>query len=178
MNESERWVPCFGFPEYEVSSMGNVRRISPAKGAVPGRVLKPRTNARGYLYVNICRYGKAKSMRVHRLVALSFLGPITNGMDRVNHKNGIQSDNRAENLEWTTQRGNIKHAYLTGLSRRGELHGSSVISDAAVEEIRSRYSSGSVSQSALASEYGISRGHVSGIVLMKTRAAPAVRVNG
>ena len=65
--------------------------------------------------VLIAKNGKKKYERVHRLVALAFLDN-PNSFPVVNHLNGIKDDNRVENLEWTTVRGNTKHAVDNDLS--------------------------------------------------------------
>ena len=49
-------------------------------------------------------YGKAKTLYLHKLVALAFL-PCDDPSRRVVHKNKDRSDNRLENLEWVA---NIK----------------------------------------------------------------------
>jgi len=58
----------------------------------------------GYRSIGI----NGKRMQVHRLVCQTF-HPIDNPEDFVvNHINHVKDDNRAENLEWTTQRENCK----------------------------------------------------------------------
>jgi hypothetical protein len=53
-----------------------------------------------------------KRVAVHRLVSFAWLPERpTDKHIWVNHKNGIRSDNRAINLEWTTISQNIKHSH-------------------------------------------------------------------
>lgn len=68
----------------------------------------------GYLFFSICKDGQRKNMKVHRLVASSFI-PNPNNYPVVNHINGIKADNRVENLEWCTYSENTLHAFRTGL---------------------------------------------------------------
>lgn len=79
-----------------------------------GKFLKPYISDNGYERVRICEDGKFESWTVHRLVAKLFLKQ-EKGKNQVNHKNGIKTDNRVENLEWCTNSENQKHSWSMGL---------------------------------------------------------------
>jgi len=93
---------------YEVSDKGNFRSFVKNKN---GKLLKiVQHYKKQYASVKIA----GKWMSAHRLVAETFISNPHN-KPQVNHINGIKDDNRVENLEWTTQSENLKHAYSLGL---------------------------------------------------------------
>jgi hypothetical protein len=71
--------------------------------------MKPTDNGHGYLLVFLSQKGKRKNFYVHRLVADHFVDNVC-GCDYVNHKDYDTTNNRADNLEWCTQRQNIRHS--------------------------------------------------------------------
>jgi NUMOD4 motif/HNH endonuclease len=122
----ESWRPVVGYEGlYEVSDHGQVRRVAPARAATVGYILKPNTDHNGYPRVRLAPApGQHRLIRVHRLVALAFIGPPPQA-HLVNHKDGNKANNHVSNLEWTTYSGNARHALALGLTNpvKGERHG-------------------------------------------------------
>lgn len=82
-----------------------------------GKILKKKQHlVHGYCYCGIYDVIQKKciSRRVHRLVAEAFI-PNPNNYTIVGHKNNNKSDNRVENLYWTTNSENTQKAVDDGL---------------------------------------------------------------
>lgn len=103
---------------YEVSTKGNVRSKTRYvfKSDIgrdilrKGKVLSLTKRRDGYLHVGLYFTKKQYMLKVHRLVAETFLDRI-DGKPEVNHMNGNKSDNRVENLEWVSREENMSHSY-------------------------------------------------------------------
>lgn len=107
----EEWRPAVGLEGYyEVSSLGNLRRVKPGKNARLYENRKFSKAPNGYLNTEVYLDGTRATVHLHRLVALTFVGQPPDGKPQVNHKNGNKTDNRAVNLEWVSQSENMRHA--------------------------------------------------------------------
>lgn len=101
-----------------------------------GKILKYGLGTWGYLHYNLrSSKGTSTTKKVHRLVAETFI-PNPENKRTVNHKNGIKTDNRVENLEWMTSKENMTHAYKNLLNHRKRL------TDKDLADIRQRYKNG------------------------------------
>ena len=89
------------YPGYYVDDLGIV--YSEKYGYLKELKQYPKTH--GYLYVALSKNGKKHYLRVHRLVAETFISNPYNLLE-VNHKDENKQNNRVLNLEWCTSRDN------------------------------------------------------------------------
>lgn len=152
-------IPVQWAPLYAVRTDGAV--ISRVSGTP--RPLRPRL-VNKYHHVTLCVDGRKHQRSVHRLVLETFVGERPDLV--ANHLNGVRTDNRLENLEWTTPSGNAQHAYATGLHTISEKHRQSAreigrqrgkLCEADIRNIRAMYHSGNTNKAALARKFKINR---------------------
>lgn len=99
---------------YQVSNLGRIKSL--ARDAykpngivnchVKEKILVPSLDGGGYPIVGLCKNGKRKIMKVHRLVAMAFI-PNPENKPQVNHIDEVKINNVVENLEWCDASFNI-----------------------------------------------------------------------
>lgn len=162
----EIWKDVKGYEGlYQVSNLGRVKRITISE-LVMKQTLHKKT---GYLQVGFRKDKKRKTMSVHRVVAQAFCEQ-EEGKNVVNHLNGVKTDNRASNLDWTTKKENEEHAVRLGLRNDliGENNISCILTREEVIEIYELAHSGTISQFKIADKFKIHQANVSSIKLGKT----------
>lgn len=135
------WKDIEGFPNYQISNLGNVWSKKTNK------ILKPYKTNKGYLTVGFWLNGKKKKLSIHRLVAKAFLSNPQN-LAEVNHIDGCKTNNNVSNLEWATGSNNVSHAYRTSLRK-------TKLSEIQVAEIKNLIKQG-LTQREIASKYNVS----------------------
>lgn len=163
--EEELWKEIPGYEgRYAVSNMGRVKRLyKPTAGHTELVPIAP-NKRNGYVYVMLYKEGKAKNIRVHRLVMLAFIGPsdLT-----VNHKDFNKANNQLSNLEYLTSLENTRH-----FRNRVKHHRSNFkLTPEEVVVIKSRLLNGD-KHSEIAKEFGVSRNTITDIACGKTWGSP------
>ena len=109
---------------YQVSNLGRVRSLDVRTYQKnkfgkfqyvlhKGKILKIQKQRNGYFTIDLHMNGKFERKTIHRLVAETFISN-PNNYQYINHKDSNTSNNRVDNLEWCTQKYNIKYAYDFG----------------------------------------------------------------
>lgn len=107
---------------YQASNLGRIKGLRRYKQnhsklqLVEEKIIKQYVNKHnGYVYAVLCKDGKEKNCRVHKLIATAFI-PNPENKKTINHIDGNKANNRVDNLEWATNQENIMHAIETGLA--------------------------------------------------------------
>jgi hypothetical protein len=131
----EVWKLYEDEPRYEVSTLGRVRHVADKsiKYSKPDKI--------GYIYIQYKTKGEIKNLKVHRMVAKTFLvNP--DSFPEVNHKDGVKSNNCVDNLEWCNRQANVAHGHALGLyNRKGTKNGRAVLTEDVVHALCAWYAS-------------------------------------
>lgn len=189
----EKWKDIEGYEGlYQVSNLGRVKRILFVNNIITKPINKilncSKIDNLGYPQVTLCKNGHRKYLRIHRIVAKSFI-PNPNNYPCVNHIDGNKRNNCISNLEWCNHSYNTIHALNTGLInaekrnkaskenikkaqksspclKGGENSPSSVLRENDVIEIRRIYKNKEMSSRQLAEKYKV---HISTIQRVLSR---------
>ena len=176
----ETWKDIIGYEtSYEVSTYGNIRsknrhiakhwskhrefQLIPYRS----RVIKQRIGLGNYYIVKLSVGGNRKVHYVHRLVALVFIDNSLNKC-QVNHIDGNKHNNRADNLEWVTDKENKKHCRDNNLQRiaKGTDFKSTKLTDEKVIQILTMSKRG-FSTRKIAMEFNVCQQTINKIVLRR-----------
>lgn len=139
----EKWKQIKGYEGlYEVSSYGRVRSIKReikrkdklfgGYNYIEDRILSAGSNNGYKMVVLYDKNGKHKTYSVHKLVAKAFI-PNPHKFKTINHLDENRSNNRVENLEWCTQKNNVRYSQtktvLASNIKTGEKRYYSALSD-------------------------------------------------
>lgn len=107
MKEIWKEINLYG-TEYLINNMGVI------KNKKRDKILKPYISSGGYEYIKILKQHRHYHIRIHRLVAQTFI-PNPNNLPQVNHIDGNKLNNNVENLEWVSCSQNVVHGFKNGL---------------------------------------------------------------
>lgn len=145
---------------YQVSNTGKVLSLTRNK------IRKPGVGTTGYRFVDLYKNNISKTLLIHRLVMLTFVGP--SNLD-VNHKDGDKSNNNLYNLEYMTAKENNRHAFDIGLKTgiKGEENHYAKLTEKEVLKIRKLHKN-DYSQTYIANIFDVDQSTISNIVHNKT----------
>lgn len=88
---------------YEVSTLGEIKSFHNGTEKLIKCTIHKQN---GYAYFQLVKNGQKKTMRLHKVVMVTFIGE---SEKIINHKNGDKTDNRLDNLEYISSRENTSH---------------------------------------------------------------------
>ena len=160
------WKVVPSWPKFEVSNIGGIRHTN-------GKSKYTNISKQGYVVLQTKLDGKIKTLKLHRLIAETFLKPPSEdltllcskthwGVVCVNHIDGNKLNNNVNNLEWCTQEYNNRHANISNLvpALKGSLNGRSKLDENTVHEICLLFQNTNMKTQEVADRFNISLSQV------------------
>lgn len=113
---SELWRDIAGFEgRYQVSDSGRILNLR------TGKPMKFRCDRDGYRQVNLWDGERYTTCKVHRVVAVTFLGAAPEGKPWVDHKHGVSAGDQVSNLRWLSPSANHLNRHAPSSASSGVL---------------------------------------------------------
>ena len=142
---------------YEVSDCGKVRRIG-------GKTLSLcKRNQYGHLAASLWSNNKSKTIYIHKLVALTFIGKKPSDKHEIRHIDGCPKNNHVNNLAWGTSSENTEDCRSHGKMPIGDKHTKTKIANKDLPKIFDLRKQG-LTQEKIASIFGVHRVHIGDIL--------------
>lgn len=138
LTEQEEWRTVDVRPDYQVSSLGRIRRVGGKLRSRKGDILKGSTKPDGYITLRL----QGSTYRLNILVCRAFHGPAPADKPFAAHWDGNKSNNSIDNLRWASKPENEADKLRHGRDNRGERHGMSKLTADQVRQIRQRFDGG------------------------------------
>lgn len=116
-NREPPWKPIPGYTAYDASEDGKVRRAADRFELTPSKSRLREDGACYFTVSVVCPDGKRRNLYIHRLIALTFLGPWPDGAV-VAHKDDNPANNHVSNLYYATPQTNAADAKRNGVRDR------------------------------------------------------------
>lgn len=157
----EQWRVIAVAPNYAVSDLGRVKRISGGSGRTIGCILRPGISPLGYRKATMFINGRKKTFLISRLILTAFVGAPPTPEHVAAHGDGNPAHDVLANLRWATKSENQLDRREHGTDNRGQKHPLAKLTEADVAEI---HAAKSVSISDLARRFGVRNSTVSRIL--------------
>lgn len=138
MQITTEWRTVADAPNYEVSSVGEVRRVTSGRHLKAGQLVS-QVLIDGYPCVCLFVDGGRKMHKIHRLVATAFLPPPATGQGMVAHNDGSTTNNEIGNLRWATCIENLSDRAAHGTELLGRRNGRAKLTTEDIGYIRANY---------------------------------------
>lgn len=150
--------PVPGFPGYFVTRDGHLFSTRSRLQDSLYRPLTPSPDGAGYLRVSATdKHGKEKTLKIHRAVIETFVGPPPSVRHQVRHLDGNKVNNCVDNLLWGLPVENASDKRRHGTLLRGSSSPMAKITERDAKKIRDLYATGNFSQAELGRFFSLSK---------------------